>query len=233
MYSCHQQSDARARGFTLVELTVAVVFMAVVVAFFAPLLHAVQRSWTVRAANSETLAQARAFVHHFHLHVSQASNVSAVSDSATAQGYLQFVDSEGSEVRYDVDADGNIHFGPLGARADLAGPVRSMRLSCYDGNDGTTPITDCNAIRLVHVDATFTDASGTGLDLTLSTSVYLRSGAVGDEDQADEDKGGFRPEVAMKDRIDLWDHAELVGKVKAERLSVGGQIHLDLDAGFD
>jgi prepilin-type N-terminal cleavage/methylation domain-containing protein len=194
--SFRKQTDARYRGYTLLELTIAVALMVVVVAFFAPILHAVQKSWAVRAGNSETLAQARAFVHHFHQRVSQASHVSAVTDSTTTKGHLQLVESDGTKVRYDVYASGNIRFGPVGEEADLAGPVSEMRLTCYDGNDCTVPITDCNAIRLVHVDATF--ANTAGADLTVSTSAYIRAGAVRDEGDREEDKGVFQPGVALK-----------------------------------
>lgn len=172
----HRQRIRRRRGLTVLELTLAVSLMTVVVAVMAPLLHGVRRSWATREAAAESLANGRAFVHHFHHQVSQACGVTAVSDVATANGYLQFIDGRGHEVRYEIDAAGDIQFGPVGQLADLAGPVSAMRFTCYDENDLSTPITDSHSIRFVTVEATFVSAHAATEAKTLSTSVYIRRG---------------------------------------------------------
>lgn len=169
----------RQRGLTVLELTIAVSLMTVVVAVMAPLLHGVRSSWATREAATESLANGRAFVHHFHHQVSQASGVTAVSDPATTSGYLQFIDGRGHEVRYEINAAGDIQFGPVGQLADLAGPVSAMRFTCYDGNDLSTAITYGGSIRFVTVEATFLNAHAMAHDETLSTSVYMRTGSVG------------------------------------------------------
>ena len=219
-----KQTGGEHRGFTLVELTIAVALMVVVVAFFAPILHAVQKSWAIRTGKNEALAQARAFMHHFHRRVSQASGVSAVSDPTATEGYLQLVQGEGGEVRYDVHVAGDIRFGPVGDGADLAGPVGKMCLTCYDGNDCTTPVTDCNAIRLVHVEATFLNTTA-GPDLTISTSAYIRAGAVRDDEEPEDDEGGFQPGVAMKQRVEWGGSGALIDSYRCSQGPYDPDVH--------
>lgn len=178
--------------------------MAVVVAVMAPLLHAVQRSWTVKEADSESLANARAFIHHFSQHLSQASRVTVVSDPAATEGYIQFVAPDGNEVRYEVDSDDDIQFGPPESLVDLAGPADMLRITCYDGNDFTTVITDSNSIRFVMVEATFRDLGGVGRSQTLRTSVYIRTGAIAEPNYETVDAG-----VAMKEEIQ-WSGRDAV-----------------------
>jgi type II secretory pathway pseudopilin PulG len=161
---------------TVVELVVAVSLMAVVAAVMAPLLHAVQSSWAAEQQDSECLANARAYIQHFQQHVSQASHVTTVSDRLTVEGHLQFVTWDGVEARYEIDADDNIQFGPLGAPTDLAGPADMLRFTCYDASDFGTPITDGSLIRLVKVEVTLHSPTDPGRSHTLSTSVYIRAG---------------------------------------------------------
>jgi type II secretory pathway pseudopilin PulG len=208
-----QIRNPRPRGVTLVELVIAVSMMVVVVAMMAPVLHGVQSSWRTKEGNSESLAQARAFMHHLHRQLSQAVRITAVSDSETSQGHIQFVTCDDVEARYEIGATDDIQFGPVGSLVDLAGPVETMRFTCYDGNDFSTPTTDANSIRVVTVEATFRNPNTSGRDHTFSTSVYLRAGAI-----ADEQLGAVDPGVAMKQQID-WAGADAV--IDSYRFSQG------------
>jgi type II secretory pathway pseudopilin PulG len=183
---------------TLVELLIAVGMMAIVAAALAPILHGVQRSWAAKEANSDTLANGLALVHHLHQQLSQASRVTIVSDATTAKGYLQFVASDGNEVRYDVDSGDNIQFGLPGAPTDLAGPADTLRFTCYDVNDFDTPITDGNSIRLITVEATLRSPDLAGHSQTFRTSIHLRV----DPPSQGNEVVVVDPGVAMKDEID-------------------------------
>jgi len=186
----------RSSGLTVLELVVAVSLMAVIVAVMAPLLHGVQKSWAAKEAQSESLANARAFMHHFSQHLSQALRVTAVSDPAATTGYIQFITPDGNEVRYEVDSDNYIQFGLPGSLADLAGPAEVLRIACYDGNDFTTAVTDSNSIRFVTVEAAFRDPARLRRSQALRTSVYIRTGAVAEPNYAIVDAG-----VAVKDEV--------------------------------
>jgi type II secretory pathway pseudopilin PulG len=187
---------ARQSGLTVLELIIAVSLMAVIVAVMAPLLHAVQSSWAAKEAQSESLANARAFMHHFSQHLSQALRVTAVSDAAATEGYIQFVTADGNEVRYEVGSDSYIQFGPPGSLADLAGPADMLRIVCCDGNDFTTAITDSNSIRFVTVEAAFQYPARLGRGQMLRTCVFIRTGAIAEPNYPTVDAG-----VAVRDEI--------------------------------
>jgi hypothetical protein len=203
----------RQRGVTLLELAIAVGMMAVVVATLAPILHGVQRSWAAKEASSDILANGLAFVYHVHQQLSQACRVTAVSDATTAKGYIQFIASDGDEVRYDVDSGDNIQFGPVGTPTDLAGPVDTMRFTCYDVNDFDTPITDGNSIRLVTVEATLRSPDASAHSQTFRTSVYLRADppSQGGEDVIVD------PGVAMNDEIDWADDTAVIDSYRSSQ----------------
>jgi type II secretory pathway pseudopilin PulG len=203
---------ARQSGLTVLELVVAVSLMAVIVAVMAPLLHAVQNSWAAKEAQSESLANARAFMHHFSLHLSQALRVTAVSDPAAAEGFIQLVTPDGNEMRYEMGPDGYVQFGPPGSLADLAGPAQRLRIACYDGNDFTTAITDSNSIRFVTVEAAFHDPARLGRSQTLRTSVYIRAGAIAEPDYVVVDAG-----VAVKDEIQWSGHTAIIDSYRSSQ----------------
>jgi len=205
-------NGARQSGLTVVELVIAVSLMVVIVGVMAPLLHAVQNSWAAKEAQSESLASARAFMHHFSRHLSQALRVTAVSDPAATEGYIQFVTPDGNEVRYEVDSGSYIQFGSPGSLADLAGSADMLRIACYDGNDFTTAIADSNSIRFVTVEAAFRDPARLGRSQMLRTSVYIRTGAIAEPNYVIADAG-----VAVKDEIQWSGRAAVIDSYRSSQ----------------
>lgn len=161
---------------TIVETVISLSIMAVIFAVLLPQIRAIQNSWDSRAGTAETLQNGRVLIDHINRNLSKAVSITDVSDSSQTDGYIEFEDSALSTLRYDIAANDYVEFGTVGDLYDLAGPVSQLLFTCYDGNDLGTAITDGNNIRLVNVQATVTNPTAGGRDLTVRTSVYLRTG---------------------------------------------------------
>ena len=59
----------------------------------------------------------------------------------------------------------------------MAGPVRRLQFTCYDGNDFVNPTTDVNDIRFVKAEATLTNPAAMGRDITFTAKTYIRTNA--------------------------------------------------------
>jgi hypothetical protein len=161
---------------TLTEAVLALAIMAIIFAVLLPQISAIRGSWDSKAGIAESLQNGRVLIDHLNRNLSKAVQITAVSDSNTASGYIEFEDNGLSTLRYEVDVNDYVEFGEVGSLNGIAGPVSQLLFTCYDGNDMGTPITDGNNIRLVNVEAIVTNASVGGRDLTFATSVYLRTG---------------------------------------------------------
>jgi len=165
----------RAPALTLVEMVIALSIMAIIFAAVMPQFRAIQNSWDSKAGAAEALQNGRVLMDHLYYNLSKAVQVTAVSDSAETDGYIEFEDNNGSTLRYDIAANNYVEFGAVGSLFDLAGPVSELRFTCYDACDLDTPITDVNSIRFVKVQASLTNSAAMGQDKILTTQVYLRT----------------------------------------------------------
>ena len=163
-------------GLTLLEMSIAIAIMAVVFAVLVPQLRALHNSWDSKAGNAETLQNSRILKDHLQRNLSSALRITAVSGPVETNGYIEFLDNDANNIRYDINGISNyVQFGPVGNLADLAGPVSQLQFTCYDAFDLDTPITDVNAIRCVKVETTLTNSASLGQDMTLATQAYIRS----------------------------------------------------------
>jgi len=161
---------------TLVEMLIAMALMAIIFAAVVPQFRVIQNSWDSKVGASETLQNGRVLIDHLNRNLSTASRITAVSSSSEINGYIEFIDNDANNVRYDVNSISDYaQFGFIGSPSDLAGPVSQLQFTCYDSNDFTTPITDENSIRFVKVQTTLTNSAGLGQDMTFTTSAYLRT----------------------------------------------------------
>ncbi|MHC4494398.1 MAG: PilW family protein [Planctomycetota bacterium] len=165
-----------ATGLTLVEMVIALAIIVMIMAAVLPQFRAINSSWDTRVGAAETLQNGRVLVDHLNRNLSKAAKITAVSDSGTADGYIEFLDNDANSLRYDVNSVSSyVEFGLVGSLSDLAGPVSQLRFTCYDAVDLDTPITDVNSIRNVKVEATLTNPAAMDQDMTFTTQAYLRS----------------------------------------------------------
>ncbi|MHC4533138.1 MAG: PilW family protein [Planctomycetota bacterium] len=165
-----------SKAMTLLETIIAMVLMAIIIAVLVPQFRLINNSWDSKVGASETLQNGRVLIDHLNHNLSKASRITAVSDSSETNGYIEFIDNDVNNVRYDVNSISNyVEFGPIGSPSDLAGPVSQLRFTCYDAYDLDTPVTDVNVIRNVKVETTITNSATLGQDMTFSTQAYIRT----------------------------------------------------------
>ncbi|MHC4365957.1 MAG: hypothetical protein ACYSTJ_10850, partial [Planctomycetota bacterium] len=161
---------------TIMEMVVAFSIMAIVFATILPLFRNIQNSWDSKQGTAEAIQNGRVLIDHLNHNFAKAVKITAVSDSSTTNGYIEFEDNDGGNLRYSIE-NNYAQFGPVGNLSDLAGPVSQLQFTCYDANNFVTPITEANDIRFIEVETTLTNSAAPGQDKTFSTSVYLRANA--------------------------------------------------------
>ncbi len=164
---------------TLLETVIAMAIMAIIFAALLPQLRFINNSWDSKVGASETLQNGRVLIDHINRNLSKASRITAVSDSSETNGYIEFIDNDANNVRYDVNSTTDyVEFGLIGNPSDLAGPVSQLQFTCYDAYYLDTPITDVNSIRFVKVQTTVTNSANLDQDMTFSTQAYIRTNAL-------------------------------------------------------
>jgi len=169
---------------TLLELVIAMAMIGIIFAAILPQFALIRNSWDVKQGTAEALQNGRVLMDHISRNLSKAVRITAVSESSVTSGYIQFVANDGNTFKYEYVAGENnnyVEFGPQpGTLSDLAGPVSLLKFTCYDACDldnPLSPVTDTNDVRVVKVDATFTNSASIGQDKTFTTWVYLRTNA--------------------------------------------------------
>ncbi|MEN6425641.1 MAG: type II secretion system protein [Phycisphaerales bacterium] len=165
------------RGTTIVELTVAVAIIATVFAAIMPLFAGVRNSADAQWANLEMAQNARVLNEQLGRCLAGAGRITAVSSSASSDGYIQFEAADGAIYRCELEAGGYVEFGPVGDLSELVGPVESLRFVCYDGNDLSSPAQTPDGIRLVTWEAGLQSAGALTRDKTVRGACYLRVAA--------------------------------------------------------
>jgi hypothetical protein len=158
------------------EMVMALTIIGLVFAAILPQFRLINNSWDSKRGNADVLQNGRVLMDHISRNLSEAAAVISVSDPCETDGYIEFEDNDGNNVRYEIDTGNYIEFGPAGNLSDLAGPVSSLQFTCYDDNDFSTSITDGNYIRLVNVQAVLPNSAALGQEKTFTTSIYLRTG---------------------------------------------------------
>ena len=164
---------------TLVEMMIAMAIMAIIFAAILPQLRVINNSWDSKVGASETLQNGRILIDHINRNLSKALRITAVSDSSDTNGYIEFLDNDANNVRYDINSTTDyVEFGLIGNPSDLAGPVSKLQFTCYGAVDLSTPITDVNAIRSVKVETTLINSAMLDQDMPFTTQAYIRTNAM-------------------------------------------------------
>jgi type II secretory pathway pseudopilin PulG len=172
------KKNRSTRALTLVEMVIAMAIMVIVFAVLLPQFTAIHNSWDTKAGAAEALQNGRILIDHLNQNLSGAVRIAAVSDPSQTNGYIEFIDNDANNVRYDINADNYVEFGPVGNLSLLAGPVGKLQFTCYDAYDLDTPITDVNAVRSVKVETTLTNPAELDQSIAFSTQAYIRTNAL-------------------------------------------------------
>jgi hypothetical protein len=118
---------------------------------------------------------------HITFNLSQANKITAVSNSSVTNGYIEFEDNDGNTMRYEIDANNYVVFGPVGSLSELAGPVSQLQFTCYDACDLDTALEtpiDVNLIRTVKAQSTLNNSAALGRNQSFTAQAYLRANAL-------------------------------------------------------
>ena len=164
---------------TLIEVIVSLAIITIILAVIVPQFVVMRNSWASKEAAAETLQNGRILTDHLERNLSKAVRITAVSSSSTTNGYIQFVDNDSNNFRYDINSTNNyVEYGVPGSLSNLAGPVSQLKFSCYDACSLDTPLSspiDVNSIRFVKAETTLTNAVSSSRNKTLIASAYLRT----------------------------------------------------------
>jgi type II secretory pathway pseudopilin PulG len=173
------QAGRLMAGLTIVEVVLALAIMVIVFAAILPEFRAIQNSWGSKADNAEIIQNSRVLTDHLYRNLSKARRITAVSNSDNTNGYIEFENTDGDVLRYDIRANNYVEFGAVDELSELAGPVSSLKFTCYDAFDLDNPLdmrtADVNDIRTVKIQATLPNPSRLGQDKTVAAQVYIRS----------------------------------------------------------
>ena len=162
------------KGLTMLEMIISLTIIAVMFAVILPQFKNIENSWASKQATAEAIQNGRILIEYLNRNLSKAARITAVSDPCDTTGYIEFKSNDATTYRFDISANNNIEFGPVGNLSEIGGPVDQMQFTCYDAQDLDTPITDVGDVRSVHVQITMTNG-GPGHDQTSTTQAYLRT----------------------------------------------------------
>lgn len=167
----------------MVELMVATAVLAVVFAAIMPVFGAIRNHADAAGANSEMVQNARVLNEQLYRHLAQARRITAVSDSADADGYIELETSDGAAWRCQLGSGGYVECGPSGDLSELAGPMEHLTFVCYDGNDSAVQTDVPSHVRLVTWEGRLDSAGAITGDKTITGACYLRvnGNAAGDD----------------------------------------------------
>ena len=177
-----RNSKIRLRpALTLLELVLAMTMITIIFAAVVPQFAIMGHNWDSKQGSAEALQNGRVLMDHISRNLSEAKRITAVSAFTVTNGYIQFVDNNNVNNRYDIaSANSYVEYGPVGTLSDLAGPVSLLRFTCYDACNldvPLSPITDVNDIRVVKIDTTITNSVSMGQNKNFTTWAYLRTNA--------------------------------------------------------
>jgi hypothetical protein len=165
-------NQSQQTGLTLIEMVISMALIVIVFGALLPQFRVMFRSLDLRQASAETLQNSRVFSNDIEQLLAQAVSITAVSASSNNSGYIEFVGSDGNAYRCDCSSN-YIRFGLTGQQQIMAGPVSSLKFTCYAYSDLNTPTTTPSSIDYIKVDTTFTDSTGHNLNETVSANVLM------------------------------------------------------------
>lgn len=147
------------KAFTLVELMLASVLLALLVGALTGIVYNNYRNWKLGSSRSTLLQNGRAVMEQMTRIIRQAKSFNSVSSPTDPAGQITFTDINGvtQQFRRNTSA-GEIEYGQPGSLSALAGSVSSLIFTCYDVNANSLadPVPVRN-IRAVGIAATLVD----------------------------------------------------------------------------
>ena len=95
---------------TIMEMIMALAIIGMVFAAMLPQFRLINNSWDSKQGNAEVLQNGRVLMDHISRNLSEAAAIIAVSDPCETDGYIEFEDNDGNNLRYEIDAGSYVEF---------------------------------------------------------------------------------------------------------------------------
>lgn len=161
------------RGFSLLELLVAVTLLVSTVTAVSVLLRVNYETWLDYQSDNLRNESAVGVLRHIVRQVRQCEEVTAISTSGDNSGTLSLVMPNGSTVVWD-HAGSNVYYGATTANQLLGNHVTGLRFVGYQV-DGTTATTVAQDIHCVRVTVSYSLPGRSAPGRTLTASAWLRA----------------------------------------------------------
>ncbi len=163
------------RAFTLIEVILATVMVAIVSTAMVGMIYSNYNSWKFGSGRSTLLQDGRAVLEQMTRVLRQAKNFTSVTSPTDQAGQITFTDVDGVTQQFRRNAStSEIEYGEPGDLSALAGYVSGLVFTCYDAdaNSLAAPV-NARKIRAVHIAQTLTDPVNS-LSFTLSDRVFVQ-----------------------------------------------------------
>ena len=171
-----KQPDSRRRGFSLLELVVAMTMMAALTAASVVLIRTSQSAWNRHRSDYQRRNAAAATLRHITRQVRQATAVAAISGPTDNSGELTIHWFDGSMRVWDHDdSTDKVWYGVSTASELLAENITALTFTGLKA-DGTTPTVEAGLIHSVRCELEFEVDRSTGTATErIATEAWIRS----------------------------------------------------------
>lgn len=167
------KSKKRFKALAMLEMVIALVFIAILMAVMLPQFRRLSDNWDVREAGAQSLQNGMVLIDMLNRDLKRAARITAVSDPSEDFGYIEFENTEGAVIRCQLGQDSFVKYGPVGDSSDLAGPFTKLRFTCYGLQDMDTHTTDVGSIRFVRIEAVAPPQTKDSADRVITGQVYI------------------------------------------------------------
>lgn len=158
---------------TFIEVLVVTSLLALVVGALAPVLTTSEQTWRHAHRRMEVVQNARFAMDHLLDKFRAVQAFSVIS--STNIGFTYFYGNGTSIFTAEYRMNGNElewRYDPTLAFAPLAGPFRSMNVTCFDSTAATIACTSAASVRSVQVALVAMDPSGEVADITVTGRAF-------------------------------------------------------------
>lgn len=165
-----------ARGMTFLEVLVVTSLLALVVGALMPVLTAGEQTWRHAHRRIEMVQNGRIAVDHMLDKLRAVQTFSVIN--STNIGYTYFYGDNATIYTAEHRLNGNElewRYDPANPFNRLAGPFRSMSVTCFDATGATIACTSVASVRSVQVSLVVMDPSGEVADITVTARAYRQA----------------------------------------------------------
>lgn len=171
--SAAPEATSASSGMTLIEVLVVTSLLALVVGALMPVLTAGEQTWRHAHRRTEMVQNARIGMDHLMDRLRAVQTFSVIS--STNIGFTYFYGDGISTLAAEYQLNGNElewrYDAPSPFRS-LAGPFRSMSVTCFDAAGAVIACTSVASVRSVQVSLVAMDPTGEVADMTVTARAF-------------------------------------------------------------